>query len=85
MGPTEVPLLEVPTEPVHPSEPVPPLAVQLVAPVEPQEMAAELPVYSVEGVMVSPVTAGTAGVGEVTVTFTDWGALAPPGPVQASE
>lgn len=85
-GPTEVPELDVPTDPVHPSEPVPPPAVQLVALVELQVSDAELPVLSVDGVAVKPVAvAGGGGVGDVTVTFSDCGALGPPGPVHAKE
>jgi hypothetical protein len=43
MVPVLKPVLDVPTEPLHPSDPVPPLAVQLAASVDPQVSDAELP------------------------------------------
>jgi hypothetical protein len=36
-------------------------------------------------VAVKPLTAAAGGAGGLTVTFTDCGALGPPGPVQANE
>jgi hypothetical protein len=81
MAPVLVPVLEVPTDPFQPSDPVPPLAVHEVAPLLLQASDATDPVCSVEGVAVKELTVA-AGGGAVTFRATEVGELVPPGPAQ---
>jgi hypothetical protein len=81
MGPTLVPLLDVPSVPFHPSDPVPPPAVQEVAPLVDQASTMDWPVSSVPGVTVNEVMLA-AGAAAVTLTLAEAGVLAPPGPLQ---
>ncbi len=80
-GPSVVPVLEVPTVPLHPSEPVPPLATQEVALDVDQAADTDCPVCAVPGVTVKALTVGTGGAA-ATSTVTDTGLLLPPGPEQ---
>jgi hypothetical protein len=80
MGPIVTPELEVGSLPVQPSEPVPPPAVQEVAPVVAQESAVVCVVEIVVGFAAKFVTAAGAGF---TVRLAVELAL-PAGPVQAS-
>jgi hypothetical protein len=75
-----VPVLSTGTEPPQPSDPVPPLALQDVAPIAAQLSFVEPPLRTEVGVAVRLPTTGKAGV-------TSSGALPselPPGPVQVS-
>lgn len=76
-----VPLLAVPTEPPQPSDPVPPLAAQVVAPFDAQDNSDDWPAVIEAGEAVKLVTLAAGGVGAVTVTLSDRGALLPPAPV----
>jgi hypothetical protein len=76
-----VPVLEVPTVPGHESEPVPPLALQELAPLLLQANEEVCPTVTTLGVAVNDEMVA-AGVALTTVTLADCGALAPPGPVQ---
>jgi hypothetical protein len=67
----------------QPSEPVPPLAVQEVAPVVIQDSAAAPPAVMVGGVAVKATKVGAAG-GALTVTLTEAGVPTPPVPEQVS-
>lgn len=78
-----VPRLEVPTVPGQESEPVPPLAVQELAPLLIQARDEVCPTVTTLGTAVNE-TMVAAGVALSTVTLVDIGALAPPGPVQFS-
>jgi hypothetical protein len=81
MGPTVLPRLVVDCAPFQPSEPVPPLAVQALAPLVVQLNTADPPTVSVLGIAVK-VRMLAAGVAVVTVTVAALGALVPPVPVQ---
>ncbi len=78
-----VPLLEVATVPLHPSEPVPPPAVHAVAFEVDQEADSDCPVCTVGGVTVNALIVGATGAA-VTSTVTDTGLPVPPGPVQVN-
>jgi hypothetical protein len=80
-----VPLLEVGTVPVQPSEPPrPPLAVQDVALVVVHDSVVPCPVVSVLLAAVNePIDAAAPG-GLVTLSVTELGAPVPPGPVQVN-
>jgi hypothetical protein len=82
MGPVLVPTLAAPTLP--PQEPAPPLAVQAVALVVVHVSDTDCPTCMVLGFAAKLTTAAAGGVGLVTVTVTDRGALVPPGPVHSS-
>jgi hypothetical protein len=71
----------VPTEPAHPSEPVPPLAVQLLASRTVHVSVVEPPVSTAAGAATNSPIDGTGGAA-ATLTLTELGALVPPGPVQ---
>lgn len=71
IGPTLVPALAVPTEPVQPSLPVPPLAVQEVALAEAQDSCVEPPTCREAGVATRFVTLAAGGEVAVTLTLTD--------------
>jgi hypothetical protein len=83
IGPTAVPVLETGSGPLHPSAPVPPLAVHEVAPLLDQASDVDCPVCTAAGEAVNDPMVGTGGA-LATLTVTDVGALAPPGPVQVS-
>jgi hypothetical protein len=83
MTPVLVPALEVGFEPAQPSEPVPPVAVQVLAPLVDQASVADCPAGMVAGLAVKELIAAAPGVGAlVTLTTTELGLPAPPGPVQ---
>jgi hypothetical protein len=69
--------------PDHPSEPVPPDAVQDVALAVVQLNTIDCPAVMVVGVALNEATVA-AGVGATTVTTTDDGWLIPPVPVQVN-
>ncbi len=77
------PVLDVPTEPFHPSVPEPPLAKQAVELLLAQERLVDWPVSSEVGVALSELMLAGGGV-VVTVTVSELGTLAPPVPVQVS-
>ncbi len=83
-GPSVVPLLEVPMAPLHPSLPLPPLAVQEVALLLDHVSVVDCPVCSELGKAANDMMLGANGT-LATATMTEAGALVPPGPVQASE
>ncbi len=84
IAPVLVPELKVGCEPAQPSVPVPPVAVQVFAPVVDHASVADCPASIVDGVAVKELMmAGLAG-GAVTVTTTELGPALPPGPVQVS-
>jgi hypothetical protein len=76
--------LVVPTVPLHPSEPVPPPAVQEVAPVVDHASVVVCPDCTVSGEAVKATMLAAAGA-LVTLTLTELGTLLPPIPVQVSE
>jgi hypothetical protein len=81
--PVLVPALAVPIEPFQPSAPVPPVAVQEVAPLLLHDKEAVCSTWIVlEGVMKNPVTVAGGWVGLAAVTFTDCGEPVPPSPLQ---
>jgi hypothetical protein len=82
-GPTVVPTLLVETVPFQPSEPVPPLAVQALAPLDIQLRSTEPPAVIVVGVAMK-LTMLAAGAAAVTVTVAALVALVPPAPVQVN-
>jgi hypothetical protein len=61
MGPIDVPPLDVGSAPVHPSEPVPPPAVQAVASVVAQDSEVDCPTTMVVGFAARFVTAAAEG------------------------
>jgi hypothetical protein len=79
-GPIEVPELDVGSEPVQPSEPVPPPAAQEVAPLVAHDSEVDCPVWIVVGFAAKLVTAAAAGL---TVSVAVELEL-PAGPEQAS-
>lgn len=82
-GPTAVPVLDGATVPVKASAPLPPLAVHEVALLVVHARDVLCPTVTVPGLAAKePMLA--AGVALFTVTSTEAGALAPPGPVQLS-
>ena len=81
MGPELVPELEAATLPFQPSEPVPPVAVQVVAWFVDHDRTMACPVCVAPGVAVK-LAMVAAGAAVVTVTPTVLGALVPPGPAQ---
>ncbi len=81
--PVLVPLLEEPTEPFQPSDPVPPVAAHEVAPLLVQASDAACPVWRVVGDAVKVATVA-AGGGAVTLSATEVGDPVPPGPVQVN-
>jgi hypothetical protein len=82
-GPTDVPVLEGATVPVQASVPLPPEAVQEVALLVLHARDEDCPTGTLTGLAANePMLA--AGVALFTVTSTEAGALAPPGPVQLS-
>ena len=83
-GPITEPALEVAADPPHPSLPVPPLAVQLVAFDVDQVNVVEPPTVIELGVALKAVTVA-GGVGAVTVIESDCTELDPPGPVHDNE
>jgi hypothetical protein len=83
MGPTTLPTLTVPTDPVQPSEPEPPLAVQVSALSTVQVSVVEPPVSTAGGAERNRPTDGSTGAAS-TLTLTELGALVPPGPVQVN-
>jgi hypothetical protein len=72
------------TVPVQLSAPLPPLAVQEVAPTDAQVSSVDWPVCRVLGTAVRSVITGGAGGTLFTLSTTEAGALEPPGPVQFS-
>ncbi len=82
-GPIEVPVLEVATVPLQPSDPVPPLAVHEVAFEVDQDADSDCPVCAVIGVTVNALIVGATGA-DVTSTVTDTGLPVPPGPLQVN-
>jgi len=82
--PVEVPELNVGCVPAQPSLPVPPVAVQVLAPPVDHASVADWPTSMIDGVAVKELmVAGLTG-GAVTVTTTELGPALPPGPVQVS-
>jgi hypothetical protein len=84
IGPTLVPVLEVPTAPFHPSEPLPPLAVQAVAPKLDHDSEVDCPTTMVFGNALKEVTLAAGGGALVTLTMAELLGPVPPGPVQVS-
>ena len=82
-GPILVAELCVATEPLQPSEPLPPLAAHEVAPVVDQVAVTDCPVCIALGVTEKVLMTGGGGV-LLTSTVTDTGVLAPPSPVHVS-
>lgn len=78
-----MPVLDVVTLPVQPSEPEPPLAVQLLAPLVVQLRLVESPVWMLLGVS-ERLVIDAGGGGAVTSTVTELAFEEPPGPVQFS-
>jgi hypothetical protein len=67
-----VPVLAVPTDPFQPSVPVPPVAVQEVAPLLVHDNDADCSTWmEVDGVMKNAVTVAAGCVELAAVTFTD--------------
>jgi hypothetical protein len=64
---------------------MPPLALHEVALAELQDREAVLPVCTELGVATKVETLAAGAEAEVTVTLSDCGALAPPGPEQTNE
>jgi len=81
IGPIRVPTLLVGSEPDQPSEPVPPLAVQALAPLVAQVSKIDCPVTAVLGVADND-TMEAGGGALVTVTVAVLVGLLPPVPVQ---
>lgn len=82
-GPTAVPVLDVPTVPLQPSDPEPPLAVQEVAFVVDHDKVVPCPVVRlVEAALKAPIEAAEPG-GLMTLRVVELGAPVPPGPVQS--
>jgi len=86
IGPATNPLLEVGSEPLHPSEPAPPAAMHAVALVVDHWSVTDWPgwICALLALLALKVTVGWEGGGAVDVTATDEGALVPPGPVQVN-
>jgi hypothetical protein len=82
-GPTAVPVLDGATVPLNASEPLPPPAVHDVALLVLQARDVLCPTVTVAGLAANEPTLA-AGVALLTVTSTEAGELAPPGPVQLS-
>ena len=82
-GPTDIPVLDGLKVPFHPSAPLPPLAVQLLALLVVHANELDCPTSTALGDALSEVTL-PGGVALATVTLTDTGTLAPPEPVQLS-
>lgn len=70
-GPTIVPKLAVPTDPVQPSVPRPPLALHEVALLEPHDSETVFPACTDAGVATRFVTVAAGVDAEVTVKLTD--------------
>ena len=83
IGPTGVPALEVLTLPLHPSEPVPPLAVQAVAFVVLQLSCVLPPVWKLVG-LAERALMFAGGVPAPTSSAPDDGEPVPPGPEHCS-
>jgi hypothetical protein len=77
-----VPELEVPTVPLQPSVPEPPLAVQAVALVVDQDSVVPWPVCKDVAAALNELMDAPAPGGLVTLTVVELGLPVPPGPVQ---
>lgn len=84
MAPVDVPVLEAAFAPFHPSDPVPPLAVQDVALLLVQVSEAACPLCSVLGLATNAVTLAAGDAGALTLTTTELLLLVPPAPLQLS-
>ncbi len=82
IGPVLKPELDVGMDPVHESPPEPPLAVQEAALLLDHASVVLCPVVSVVGLAVKLFTTAAVGGALVTLTTTEAGVPAPPGPVQ---
>jgi len=82
IAPVLVPVLKVGFEPAQPSLPVPPVAAQVLAPLVDHARLADCPTAMVDGVAVNALMVGADGVALATLTTTELGLPAPPGPVQ---
>ena len=83
-GPIAVPRLAAGSElPTHPSDRVPPVAVQDVALTVAQVSVVDCPTWSADGVATKAPMDG-AGVAAPTVIVTELGELVPPEPAQVS-
>jgi len=84
MAPVLVPVLDVPTDPFQPSDPVPPVAVHEVAFAVDQESEVDWPTTMVFGTAVKVLTVAVGGGALVTLTMVELLGPVPPVPVQLS-
>ncbi len=79
-----LPVLEVPTDPAQPSNPVPPLAVHAVAFDVDQDSDVDWPTTMLFGTAVKVLTLAAGGGAPVTLMMVELLGPVPPAPVQVS-
>ncbi len=84
IGPTVIPVLDVATDPLQLSAPLPPLAVHAVALLVDQASEVDWPTTRLVGEALKEVMLAAGGGVLVTLTMTERGPLAPPLPEQLS-